>query len=479
MRPRLFKKYFFMTSLIILLSLTAMMVILTFVYNGYLADSNYKSLIKTCRTVADYSETVMKYGSQPNGMDAARSIYFTAESLADVSDFDVFLTDTQGVINVCTCTDWAKDGSCAHADRQITEDFIARASQKDIAELNTLGIYSDPHYVSATAVHSGDTVVGYVVATGPMSAIRALIRTIIKYYLLSAIVPIIVMFFALYAMTYRLTKPMKQMSEAARAMAQGDFSRRIPVTSDDEIGQLATSFNQMTNALVQLEGMRRSFVANVSHELKTPMTTIGGFIDGIIDGTIEPEKQSHYLNIVSQEVKRLSRLVQTMLDLAKLESGEFALKPEEFNFRELLLTVVLSQEQRIEQKEINISGLEETQDVEINADKDLIHQAVYNLVDNAVKFTEQGGTIRFSLTSDGRRLTFSVTNTGRGIPAESLPLVFERFYKVDKSRSANKTGTGLGLYIVKTIIKNHGGNISVSSRENESTTFEVVLPLAK
>lgn len=113
-------------------------------------------------------------------------------------------------------------------------------------------------------------------------------------------------------MTYRLTKPLKQMSEAARAMAKGDFSKRIPVTSDDEIGELAVSFNQMTNSLVQLEGMRKSFVANVSHELKTPMTTIGGFIDGILDGTIEPDKQKYYLQIVSDEVKRLSRLVQSI-----------------------------------------------------------------------------------------------------------------------------------------------------------------------
>ena len=144
----------------------------------------------------------------------------------------------------------------------------------------------------------------------------------------------------------------------ASMAAKGDFSKRIPVTSDDEIGELAVSFNQMTNSLVQLEGMRKSFVANVSHELKTPMTTIGGFIDGILDGTIEPEKQSYYLQIVSDEVRRLSRLVQSMLSMAKLESGEFVLKPELFDFRELLCTIVISQEQRIEAEKIEITGLD-------------------------------------------------------------------------------------------------------------------------
>lgn len=479
MRPRLFKRYFLTTSLIILFSLTTMMVILTFVYNSYLASSNYKTLIKTCKTVANYSETVLKYGSQQSGIDSARSIYFTADSLAEVSDVDLFITDASGKISVCTCRDWEDDGECEHSGKTVSSDFISKAAKKDITGMNSLGIYSQPRYVGATAVHSGTKTVGFIVASAPASAIKGLVKSVIKLYLLSAIIPIIIMFFALYAMTYKLTKPMKQMSEAAHAMAQGDFSKRIPVTSDDEIGQLAASFNQMTNALVQLEGMRRSFVANVSHELKTPMTTIGGFIDGIIDGTIPPERQQHYLGIVSQEVKRLSRLVQTMLDLSKLESGEFTLKTESFNFRELLLNIVLSQEQRIENKSIQVVGLEETQNVEITADKDLIHQAIYNLVDNAVKFTEPGGTLSFSLNAGQHNMTFSVTNTGTGIPEEALPLVFERFYKVDKSRSANKNGTGLGLYIVRTVIKNHGGNITVSSRENEYTTFTVTLPLGK
>ena len=233
----------------------------------------------------------------------------------------------------------------------------------------------------------------------------------------------------------------------------------------------------MTNSLVQLEGMRKSFVANVSHELKTPMTTIGGFIDGILDGTIEPEKQSYYLQIVSDEVRRLSRLVQSMLSMAKLESGEFVLKPELFDFRELLCTIVVSQEQRIEAAKLNITGLDEIQSVSVNADKDLIHQVIYNLVDNAVKFTNETGTIDFKVKTDSKKLTFTITNTGKGIPESELPYVFERFYKVDKSRSANKSSTGLGLYIVKTIVKAHGGSITAASRENQFTAFSVVLPL--
>lgn len=342
-----------------------------------------------------------------------------------------------------------------------------------------MGIYVNPRNMAAVSIKHDDEILGFVVASAPVTAIRGLLMKVARLYLLSACIPIIVMFFALYFMTYRMTKPIKIMSGAARAMAKGDFSKRIPVTSDDEIGELAASFNQMTNSLARLEEMRKSFIANVSHELKTPMTTIGGFIDGIIDGTIEPEKQKYYLEIVSEEIKRLSRMVQSMLSVSKLESGEFVLKPESFDFRELLFGVVISQEQRIEQGHLNINGLDEMPSVTINADKDLIHRVVYNLVDNAVKFSDEGGSIDFSLRIDSKNMIFKISNTGHGIPSESLPYVFERFYKVDKSRSANKNSTGLGLYIVKTIIKNHGGTITVTSKENEYTAFEVTLPLAK
>ncbi len=476
MRLKLFKKFFLMTSFIILLSLTGMMVILTIVVNNYLAKNNYKTLGKICSTVADFTESAVEHA---DSIDLSQNLYYITNTFADVNDYNVFIVDNEGIIRSCSCDDWGIDGFCEHSQKKISPNLIKRIKKEERYELNDLGMYKNPHYIGTATIEKNGEVIGFVIATAPLSAIRELITQISKLYVMSAVVPIIIMFFAIYAMTYRLTKPLKQMSLAAKAMARGDFSKRIPVTSDDEIGELAVSFNQMTNSLVQLEGMRRSFVANVSHELKTPMTTIGGFIDGIIDGTIEPERQSYYLGIASAEVKRLSRLVQSMLELAKLESGEFVLKHEDFDFRELLLNVVISQEQRIEQSRINIAGLDTVPNIMLNADRDLIYQVVYNLVDNAVKFTDENGIITFDVRAENKRLVFSVKNTGKGIPLDSLHLVFERFYKVDKSRSANKNSTGLGLYLVKTIVQSHGGSVTVSSRENEFTVFEVTLPLSK
>ena len=206
------------------------------------------------------------------------------------------------------------------------------------------------------------------------------------------------------------------------------------------------------------------------------MTTISGFIDGILDGTIPEERQGYYLDIVSKEVKRLSRLVEGMLSMSKLESGQETLKPQTFDFSQLLCTIVIGLEQRIEQQNLEIIGLDSIKSVNITADKDLIHQAVYNLVDNAIKFTNPGGKIEFSLSDFADSITFKITNTGNGIPEKELPLVFERFYKGDKSRSDVKDSTGIGLYIVKTIISSHKGNISVTSKENVFTSFEIKLP---
>ena len=474
MKLKLFNKYFFATTLIIIFSLTVMMMILSFVLNNYLAKTKYRTLGKCCEEVTDYLSQL------DSGEINSEDLFKTVNMLSRVSDVDIFLADNSGRIIICSCEEWMQNRKCFHSEHIISADKLISEKGKDTFKLDTLGVYDTPHYTATEPVSSSDgKITGTIFSTTPVSAIREIMSTVIKLYLLSAVIPIIMMFFAIYAMTYRMTKPLKLMSEASKAMAKGDFSKRIPVMSDDEIGELSVSFNKMTNSLVQLEDMRKSFVANVSHELKTPMTTIGGFIDGILDGTIEADKQQYYLNIVSGEIKRLSRLVQSMLSMAKLEAGEFVLKPELFDFREMLCTIVISQEQRIEAKRLDIVGLDEIQSISVTADRDLIHQVVYNLVDNAVKFADEGGSLSFKAGTDGKNLHFSIVNTGKGIPENELPYVFERFYKVDKSRSANKNSTGLGLYIAKTIIKAHGGSISVSSRENEFTSFSVALPLER
>jgi signal transduction histidine kinase len=238
----------------------------------------------------------------------------------------------------------------------------------------------------------------------------------------------------------------------------------------------------MAESLNHIEEVRNAFLGNVSHDLRTPMTTIAGFVDGILDGTIPEENHEYYLNIISQEVRRLSRLVNTLLEVSRLESGT-ELNIADFNLSETARTVLISLESKISGKNIDIDFNSGDEDVFVTADHDSIHRVIFNLMDNAVKFTPDSGriSINVSCVSDGKKkkkALFAIRNSGEGIPKDELPNVFDRFYKTDRSRGLDKSGTGLGLYIAKTIILNHGEDLTVNSVQGEFTEFAFTLPVA-
>jgi signal transduction histidine kinase len=267
----------------------------------------------------------------------------------------------------------------------------------------------------------------------------------------------------------------------ARSFGHGDLDARVKLAEDysEEVEELALAFNNMAQELQKSEYQRKEFVANVSHELKTPMTTIGGYVDGMLDGTIAPEQQSRYLRIVSDETKRLSRLVRSMLDISQLqEQGAIPdSKKSCFDVSECAGQVLITFEQKILDKDLQVQVELPEHPVMTFACQDYITQVIYNLVDNAVKFCPQGGTLGLEIRPGQKKLYVSVSNSGQAIPAKELPLVFDRFHKLDKSRSQNRDGWGLGLYIVKTLVCSHGEDISVTSDE-EKTEFTFTLPVA-
>ncbi len=254
-----------------------------------------------------------------------------------------------------------------------------------------------------------------------------------------------VAFCVVWIFSYKLVQPLRQMAAAAHSFGRAIFRPGFPLSSEDEIGQLASALNNMATSLSSSENMRRNFIANVSHELKTPMTTIAGFIDGILDGTIPKEQEPKYLSIVSQEVKRLSRLVRTMLDLSRIDSGELKIRPGRFDLTQTVFSTLITFEQSIEEKQLRSAGLETAESLFVDGDPDMIHQVVYNLVENAVKFTNQGGYIEITILT-GRPAAASGSGTcGAGIAPEEIGMIFDRFYKTDKSRSQDKNGMGLGF----------------------------------
>lgn len=279
----------------------------------------------------------------------------------------------------------------------------------------------------------------------------------------------------------RITHPIKQIREAAKEFAYGNFNARVDIQGPDEIAELGTTFNQMAGSLAKHEENRNTFLSNVSHDLRTPMTTISGFVDGMLDGTIPPEQQQHYLEIISGEVRRLSRLVNTLLEVSRLESGK-NMNMTEFNLTEKARQVIISLVGKIEEKKIDVDFDGDAEDLFAFADADAIHQVLYNLLDNAVKFTDPGGTIGIRIEETGagsgpkgHKIAVRIRNTGKGIPPEEMEHIFERFYKSDRSRGLDKTGTGLGLYIVKTILEKHGETIHAESVAGVYTEFRFTL----
>jgi signal transduction histidine kinase len=285
----------------------------------------------------------------------------------------------------------------------------------------------------------------------------------------------VIVILLVYYATLKLTDPIKVIAEKAKQIGEGDFSVTMPECNTREFQQLSTAFNDMAANLRNYDTMRNSFLANVSHELRTPMTSIGGFVDGILDGTIPKSQERYYLKLISSEVHRLARLVRSMLNLAKIEAGELELNCTRFSALEPIVDTLVTFESRLDAKHIEIKGLDVDR-VMLCADNDLIHQVMYNLIENAIKFVNERGYIEF-LFNEGEEFTeISVKNSGEGLDEEELPLVFDRFYKVDKSRGLNAEGLGLGLNIVSSIINLHGGKIMVRSVKNEYTEFVFTLP---
>jgi signal transduction histidine kinase len=247
---------------------------------------------------------------------------------------------------------------------------------------------------------------------------------------------------------------------------------KLPVSGIANEDTLTTmGLTTLAGALQNLENMRRGFIANVSHELRTPMTSIHGFIEGILDGTVPAEKQKEYLTIVRDEIKRLNRLTTDILDLARIEAGEVSIKPVDFNINELIRRCIIKLESFITEKDISIEASFEEEEMYVKADTDSIERVVINLVHNAIKFVQPGGKITLSTSRSKNKILVCVEDNGIGIDSNELDLIWERFYKSDKSRSKEKTGTGLGLAIVRNIINDHQQKIWVESQLGKGTKF--------
>ncbi len=302
------------------------------------------------------------------------------------------------------------------------------------------------------------------------------LRNTVQLFLVTAAAVLLISLVICSVTVQRMTDPLKVMRDAAHKFARGEVDTRVTqfTARKDEIGELAVAFNAMADSLAQAEQKRSEFVANVSHELKTPMTTIAGFADGILDGTVPPEKERESLQVISSETRRLSRLVRRMLELSRLQSSERVAAQEQFDAEEVLLRVLVSLESKITEKDLEVETDLPDGPVMVWGDPDAVTQVCYNLLDNAVKFSSPGGRLRLRITTRGGKAYIAIGNDGETIPPEQLTHIFDRFHKTDSSRSAHKEGVGLGLYLVKTLLNTYKEDITVTS-ENNFTEFTFTL----
>ena len=469
-----FSRTFSTTVIILLLSLILVGTSFQALVEDYLAKTAIEQLRENSTAMSNLASAYSSDGPMVN-----RAFMVNLDIVSHISGSDILICDVTGRVILCSDSITGCDHHYLRVDKEYMDRVIANGGESATGMIPDL--YEEIRYVVATPITDFVTGqnLGIVIASTPTRSTEAIMSRIANIFMTVSLLVVLISVVAMVILVRRQSDPLQQMAQVARAFGHGNLDARVKLADDysEEVEELALAFNNMAQELQKSEYQRREFVANVSHELKTPMTTISGYVDGILDGTIPESRHRHYLQVVSDETKRLSRLVRSMLDISRMQDASV---PEEkkvrFDLEETLGQVLITFEKKITDKNLDVDVDMPAYPVFTHACEDYVTQVVYNLIDNAVKFCPEGGTLGLKIQQGGGKVYVTVSNEGETIPAEELPLVFDRFHKIDKSRAQNRDGWGLGLYIVKTLVSSHGENISVTSRDGK-TAFTFTMPL--
>lgn len=465
MRKSVFSEFFTLCAAIISAAIVCVAVVLIIISSEFYKNDKKGYLVANADTIMSMTKLSIDSADGVN-TDYLNNIYL---NVTDTTEIVFTLTDSNGVALVCS-----EAPPCSHTGRNIGEDILNKVGDEGFFELSSLDHFYPSTVFNLVYKFEAGGKQYYLFSKLSDTPLQQYLTKLIFALAVASAAILVLVFVAIYAAVKHLMTPVKKMTLAAKRFGSGDFSEKLYVPEDNEFGFLANSLNEMASSLEAIEENRKSFISNVSHELRTPMTTIGGFVDGILDGTIPKEKHNYYLNIVSEEVDRLARLVKSMLNISKYEAGEMEMTKKTFDLMPLLVKVLLMFETRIDEKHVEIRGIEHGRFM-VSADSDLMQQVLYNLVENAVKFVDDGGYIEFGFENRDGSPVIRIRNSGEGLKANEISKVFDRFYKADASRGIDKTGVGLGLSIVRSIIKLHGGKILVRSEPNSFVEFEITL----
>ena len=476
MRKSISTAFFSMVSTLMVLGIVLMGCSEWVLFKNYFAKDRYETLDQVVNVAKRTAEYLVNSETMPQGaeLDALNT---KLEIIGESAEAYLFFTDRQGNVLIASDPDKLTTTTvpldiCQRANAVADPDARHYHAFGDLG-----GALTEKSYIAAVETIDDQSLFsGWLFLCSSGAQLTDFKQQFWSNFLMSACVMLLCASVLTRLLMRQLTDPLQKVTDAAQRFGGGDLSVRVEgVEGDGEVADLARTFNQMAENIQSNDNSRGQFMGNIAHELRTPMTTIKGFIDGMLDGTIPPEETKHYLGIVSQETGRLARLVQSMLDITKLEAGEVPIHAQTYDLWKTVTDVVLSDEQRIEDGKIDIQGLG-GDPLLIYADPDFVHQVVYNIVDNAIKFTPAGGTISFAAERRGNMVEVRIENTGAGIAPEALPFVFERFYKEDRSRGMNTRGSGLGLHICKILVNLSGGQIHAESEEGNWCRFVFTLP---
>lgn len=458
-----------------LVSICFLVIALSFVGIGrqYVIAENSKTMERSADEVARTGAAV----AQSDGLDSW-TLRMNVCSVANAGGNQIFVTDPEGTVQCCS----DRDPVCEHIGMRIPAEILEKTEEGSLPRRSDLGgVFKGLRYVAARPIlDTRGELLGFVFVSNLAGNMLGAWSTFLTAAAGIAVVVFGIALAVTMAYTRHMARPLDEMAAASRKFARGDFSVRVKQTEDptDEMGALIESFNKMADSLEKADKRRSEFIANISHELRTPMTTIAGFADGILDGTIPRDQEEKYLRSIRDETRRLSRLVREMLSVsqARAKAADPASRTN-FDLTELMLQILLSFESRATKKNLDVDPQLPDDHLMVRADRDAITQVIYNLLDNAVKFARPDSCLVIKLYKDNGKVYVSVKDSGETIPPEDLPFIFDRFHKSDRSRSLDKEGVGLGLYLVKTILNSHDEDIAVRSQDGE-TEFVFTLPLA-
>ena len=474
MRKSISVAFFSLVSTLMVLGIVLMGASEWVLFKNYFAKDRYETLDQVVGVTQRTAQYLVQQAELPEG-DELDALSTKLEIIGESAEAYLFFTDNDGRVMIASSPDKLESLT-------VPEEMMEKIDASDADYYHVFGtlggMLDGKSYITVSEMRNENgQPSGYLFLCSSGEQLTQFKQQFWSNFLLSACVMLLCASILTKILMRQLTDPLQKVTDAAQRFGGGDLSVRVEgVEGEGEAADLARTFNRMADNIQMNDNSRGQFMGNIAHELRTPMTTIKGFVDGILDGTIPPELQNHYLQLVSEETGRLARLIQNMLDLSKLESGEYQVNARMFNIWETLTGVALAAEQRINDGMIELEGLTMDEKVLVYADPDLIHQVAYNLLDNAIKFTPAGGTIRFSVEKLGPEAEISIWNSGQGISPEALPYVFERFYKEDRSRGLHARGSGLGLNICKVLVNLSGGQIRVESQQGEWCRFVFTLP---